>query len=103
MKSVKDLTSRDYQDYLLSVLSKPERAANNLEVVLEEKERLSGLLRLTLSDIIQAKIKNNTLSDEAKLHFEKLEQILSKTDGEEIYTFIDLLSTLGLKLSITVK
>ena len=91
MKTVKNLTSSDYQDYLLSALSNPERAANNLEVVLEEKERLSGLLRLTLSDIVQAKIKNNTLSDEAKLHFEKLEQILSTTNGEEIYTFIDFI------------
>ena len=103
MKTVKNLTSRNYQDYLLSALSNPERAANNLEVVLEDKERLSGLLRLTLSDIIQAKIKNNTLTDEAKLHFEKLDKILSTTDGEEIYSFIDLLSALGLKLSITVK
>ena len=41
-------------------------------------------------------------SDEAKLHFEKLDKILSKTEGEEIYTFIDLLSALGFKLSISL-
>jgi DNA-binding phage protein len=97
---MKTLTSKNYQDYLLSALSDSERAAYNLEVALEEKERLSGLLRLTLTDIIQAKMKDNTLTDEAKLQFEKLEQMLVKTDGEEIYTFIDLLSALGLKLSI---
>lgn len=103
MKTAKDLTNKDYQDYILSALTNPERAASNLEVALEDKERSLDLLRLTLSDIIQAKIKNNTLSDEAKLHFEKLEQILLKSNGEEIYTFLDFLSALGLKLSITVK
>jgi DNA-binding phage protein len=93
-------TSKDYQDYLLSALSNPERIAKNIEVVLEEKERSSGLLRLTLTDIIQAKIKDNTLTEEAKLYFEKIDKILAQTDGEEIYTLVDLLSALGLKISI---
>lgn len=100
MQIVKISTSRNYEEYLLEALSNPERAANNIEVVLENKERLSGLLQLTLNDIIEAKIKNNTLTEEAKFYFDKLEQILSKTDGEEIYTFVDLLSALGFKLSI---
>jgi DNA-binding phage protein len=102
MKTVKDLTSRDYQDYILSTLSNSERAANNLEIVLQDKERSSALLRLTLNDIISAKIKNNTLTDEAKLYFEKMEQMLAETKGEELFTFIDLLSALGFKLSINI-
>ncbi|GEM_PF-4844180 len=100
MQTVKTKTSKNYQDYLLSALSDSERIAKNIEVVLEDQERLSGLLRLTLTDIIQAKVKNNNLSKEAQLSFEKLDQLLAKTDGQEIYTFIDLLSNLGLKLSI---
>lgn len=100
MQIVNKSTSKDYQDYLLSALSNPERIAKNIEVVLEEKERSSGLLRLTLTDIIQAKIKDNTLTEEAKLYFEKIDKILAQTDGEEIYTLVDLLSALGLKISI---
>ena len=53
MQTVKISTSRDYEEYLLAALNDPERAANNIEVVLENQERLSGLLRLTLNDIIQ--------------------------------------------------
>lgn len=100
MQIVNKSTSKDYQDYLLSALSNPERIAKNIEVVLEEKECSSGLLRLTLTDIIQAKIKDNTLTEEAKLYFEKIDKILAQTNGEEIYTLVDLLSALGLKISI---
>lgn len=101
MQNVKTSTTKNYQDYLLSALSDRERVAKNIEVVLEEKERLSGLLRLTLNDIIQAKIKDKTLTEEAKSNFEKIDEILAKTDGQEIYALVDLLSALGLKISIT--
>ncbi len=101
MQTVKTSTTKNYQDYLLSALSDRERAAKNIEVVLEDKERLSGLLRLTLNDIIQAKIKDKTLTEEAKSNFEKIDEILAKTDGQEIYALVDLLSALGLKISIT--
>lgn len=100
MQSVKTLTSKNYQDYLLSALNEPERMAKNIEVVLQDSENLSGLLILTLTDIIEAKINNNTLSNEAKLAFEKLEQILCKSDGTEIYALVRLLSTLGLQIKI---
>lgn len=100
MQTVKTLTNRDYQEYLLSALSDPERIASNIEVVLEDKDHLSGLLRLTLTDIFQAKIKDNTLTDDNKLCFERLDQILANTDGKEIYALVDFLSTLGLKISI---
>lgn len=101
MQTVKTSTTKNYQDYLLSAFSNQERVAKNIEVVLEDKERLSGLLRLTLNDIIQAKIKDKNLTEEAKLNFEKIDEILSQTNGEEIYALVDLLSALGLKISIT--
>ncbi|MGI0480782.1 hypothetical protein ACN4EE_08320 [Geminocystis sp. CENA526] len=100
---MKTPTSKNYQDYLLSAFNHPERIAKTIEVVLQDSEDLSGLLRLTLTDIIEAKIKNKTLSNDAKLAFNKLDQILVNTDGTEIYAFIALLSALGLEIKIDHK
>jgi len=100
MQIVKTPTSKNYQDYLLSALNDPERIAKTIEVVLQESEDLSGLLRLTLMDIMEAKIHNNTLSNEAKLAFDKLDQILVKSNGTEIYALVALLSTLDLQIKI---
>lgn len=100
MQTVNTATTKSYQDYLLFALNDPERIAKNIEVVLEDTENLSGLLRLTLMDIMEAKIKNKTLSNEAQLAFEKLDNILVKTQGNEIYALVDFLSALGLKIKI---
>lgn len=101
MQSVKTPTTKSYQDYLCLALNDPERAAGNIQVALEEKERLQGLLQLTLEDIINARKNANTLSENAQLAYEKLGGILTQTDAQEIYGFIDLLEALGLKLTVT--
>ena len=102
MQSVKTSASKNYQDYLNTALNDRERAAGNIQIALEEKERLKGLLKLTLEDIITARQQTNNLSETAQVAYDKLAKILNKTDGQEIYAFVDLLETLGLELSIKV-
>jgi hypothetical protein len=100
MQTVKTAPTKDYQDYLVIALNDPQRAAGNIEMALQEKERLSGMLQLTLEDIVNARKKANNLSESAQLAYEKLAAILAQTDGQEIYNFVDLLEQLGLKINI---
>jgi DNA-binding phage protein len=100
MQTVKTAPTKDYQDYLAISLNDPQRAAGNIEMALQEKERLSGMLQLTLEDIVNARKKANNLSESAQLAYEKLAAILAQTDGQEIYNFVDLLEQLGLKINI---
>ena len=100
MQTVKTAPTKDYQDYLAIALNDPQRAAGNIEMALQEKERLSGMLQLTLEDIVNARKKANNLSESAQLAYEKLAAILAQTDGQEIYSFVDLLEELGLQINI---
>ncbi len=43
------------------------------------------------------------LSNAAKLHYEKLKNLLSKTGGEEVYMLVTLLDALGFQLKTGVK
>ncbi len=105
MKDVKMPTSRSYHDYLISSLKDPERAAGNIEVALEleEKDPQPDILRLTLKDVIAARLQMNNLSEEAKLCYEKLDKILLETRGTEIYSLVELLDALGFRLAIALK
>lgn len=103
MKDVKTPTTINYRDYLIKSLQDPERAAGNIEVALELEEKDPELLRLTLKDVVDARLQMNDLSDIAKQHYAKLDQILSDTGGTEIYTLVSLLDALGLQLTVTVK
>ena len=67
MQTVKTAPTKDYQDYLAISLNDPQRAAGNIEMALQEKERLSGMLQLTLEDIVNARKKANNLSESAQL------------------------------------
>jgi hypothetical protein len=100
MQTVETAPTKDYQDYLAIALNDPQRAAGNIEMALQEKERLSGMLQLTLEDIVNARKKANNLSESAQLAYEKLAAILAQTDGQEIYRFVDLLEELGLQINI---
>ena len=102
MKDVKMPTSRSYHDYLISSLKDPERAAGNIEVALEleEKDPQPDVLRLTLKDVIEARVRMNKLSEEAKQSYEKLDKILLETGGVEIYGLVELLDALGFRIAI---
>ncbi|MFB2876586.1 transcriptional regulator [Floridanema aerugineum] len=68
---------------------------------LEEKD--PQVLRLTLKDVVDARLQMNELSDRAKEHYAKLDKILLETGGTEIYTLVALLDSLELRLAVTVK
>jgi DNA-binding phage protein len=105
MKDVKMPTSRSYREYLISSLQDPERAAGNIEVVLEleEKDPQPDMLRLTLKNVVEARVQMNDFSEEAKLSYEKLDQMLLETKAAEIYSLIEFLDALGLRIAIVPK
>ena len=96
-------TSRSYQDYLLSALQAPDRAAANLEVALEAEDFDLQVLQTTLQDIVAARVRANTLPESAERAYATLEQTLSEHQGTEIQTLIAFLDALGLKLIPTPK
>ena len=100
MKNVKMPTSDSWLDALIESLKDPEEAAAYIEAVLEEKEPEFELLKLSLKDVIDARVRMNALSDEAKLRYEKIDNILSKTGGFEIYGLVELLDALGFRIAI---
>ncbi len=105
MKDVKMPTSRSYREYLITSLKDPERAAGNIEVALElaEKDPQPDVLRLTLKDVVEARVQMNNLSEEARQSYEKLDKILLDTGGAEIYSLVELLDALGFRVAITPK
>ncbi len=86
MKNVKTPTSDSWLDALIQSLKNSDRAVGYIEAVLEEKDPEPELLRSALKDVVAARLLSDNLSEEAKQHFEKLDKILAKTGGTEIYT-----------------
>ncbi|GAB4194861.1 MAG: hypothetical protein Fur006_40850 [Coleofasciculaceae cyanobacterium] len=105
MKNVKMPTSDSWLDSLIESLKDPEEAAAYIEVALEleEKDPQPDMLRLTLKDVVEARVRMNNLSEEAQRSYEKLDKILLETGGVEIYGLVELLDALGFRLAITPK
>lgn len=105
MKEVKMPTSDSYLDALIEELKNPERAAGSIEVALEleEKDPQPDMLRLTLKDVVEARVRMNNLSEEAQRSYEKLDKILLETGGVEIYGLVELLDALGFRIAIAPK
>lgn len=95
--------SVSYQEDLIEFLKQPEAAAAYIEAILEEENAEPELLPLALNNVVEAREGIIQLSDAAKLYREKLQHLLSKTGGEEIYTLVMLLDALGFQLKVTVK
>ncbi|NJK75562.1 MAG: transcriptional regulator [Oscillatoriales cyanobacterium RU_3_3] len=102
MKNVKAPTSRSYQEFLIESLQNSQEAAGYIEVTLTEASDEPKLLQMVLKDIVDSRIKFNTLSDSAQLRWKKLDKMLAESGGSEIYSFVELLEALGFKLEITV-
>ena len=102
MKEVKMPTSDSWLDSLIESLKDPEEAAAYIEVALEleEKDPQPDMLRLTLKDVVEARVRLNNLSEEAKRSYEKLDKILSETGGAEIYGLVELLDVLGFRIAV---
>ncbi|GAA6618808.1 DNA-binding protein [Scytonema sp. NUACC26] len=97
--------SLPYHDFLISNLKDPNYAALYLEthMELEEEEELDPrLLRLALSHVAEALGEQHMTPEQAKLHLEKLDELLSQTGSEAIYNLGNWLNALGLKLTVSV-
>lgn len=100
---VKIPTSNKWKDSLIESLRNKQHCAVYLESSLEEKDVEKEFLLEIITDVIKAHQTTNNLSKETQLIYEKLAHILTKTGGEEIYSFIDLIDKLGFRLEIKIK
>lgn len=105
MKDVKMPTSRSYREYLISSLKDVEHAAAYIAVMLEldEEDFEIELVRSALKDVVEAREQANELSAESKLCYEKLDKMLLETGGSEIYSLVEFLDALGLRIALVSK
>ena len=102
MKNAKMPTSDSYQDYLIEALKDKIHAAAYLTAHLEDDQPEAGLLELGLSNVFEALGEPNMSADDAKLHLEKLDGLMSQNGMVTIYALANWLNALGLKLSVAV-
>jgi len=93
-----------YHPYKISTLKDSKYAAVYLTTILEaqESDLELGLLELALRDVFEALGEPNMSPASAKLHLEKLEDLLSKPGTAAIFSLADWLAAMGLKLNVTV-
>ena len=103
MKNVKASTSDSYHDYLVSRLTDPSYAALYLETHFEEEDDPDpGLLKLAFTDVLEALSQSNLSPEQAELHAQKLDKLLSQQGSDVIYGLAQWLNELGLKLTVIV-
>ena len=102
MKNAKMPTSDSYQDYLIEALKDKMHAAAYLTTHLEDEEPEPGLLELALSNVFEALGEQNMSAEDASLHLEKLDVLLSQNGSATIYALANWLKVLGLKLTVAV-
>jgi DNA-binding phage protein len=103
MKEVKMATSDSYYNYLIESLRKePELAAAYITATLEEEDPEPELLKMALSNVAEALGEQSMTPEQAKVHLEKLDELLSKIGSEAIYNLGTWLNALGLKLTVAV-
>jgi probable addiction module antidote protein len=101
MRDSKTAKSVSYHPYLIESLKDLEEAAAYIEAALEEGE--PKLLQLVLTNVAEAYKEMNTFSEQAIVHHEKLDKLLSEDRDSEIYSLVALLDALGFKLAIAPK
>lgn len=101
MKNVKALTHKSYQAYLISKLKNPNYAATYLETHLEELTPEPELLRLALLNVFEALSELHMIDEQAELHRQQLDNLLSESGYEGIFNLARWLNDLGLKLTVT--
>jgi DNA-binding phage protein len=102
MENAKMPTSDSYQGYLIEALKDKIHAAAYLTAHLEDEEPEPGLLELALSNVFEALGEPNMSAEDAKLHLEKLDVLLSGEGSATIYALASWLNALGLKLTVAV-
>jgi len=96
--------SLPYHPYKISNLKDPAYSAGYLTEILEEEEGdlELGIMRKALRDVFEALGEPNMSAEDAKLHLEKLDILLSREGSATIYALASWLKDLGLKLTVAV-
>ncbi|CBN54401.1 MULTISPECIES: DNA-binding protein [Kamptonema] len=96
--------SLPYHPYKIQSLKDFVFAAAYLTVIFEEEEGdlELGIMRNAMRDVFEALGEQNMSAEDAKLHLEKLDNLLSGKGSETIYALANWLNTLGLKLTVSV-
>jgi DNA-binding phage protein len=94
-----------YHPFLIEQLKDSVYAAGYLTLFLNEQEEGDldvGIFPSALKEVFEALGEPNMSADDAKLHLEKLDGLLSQNGMATIYGLANWLNTLGLKLSVAV-
>jgi probable addiction module antidote protein len=93
---------RQFDDYLIESLKKPQEARAYLNVALEEyaKDHDSEAFLLALRDVAAARGGLTNLAKKTKLNRQNLYRALSNQGNPQLDTLSSVLSALGLRLSI---
>ncbi|MEG5041959.1 transcriptional regulator [Microcoleus sp. B3-D2] len=96
--------SLPYHPYKISNLKDPAYSAGYLTEIFEEEEGdlELGIMRKALQDVFEALGEPNMSAEDAKLHLEKLDLLLSGEGSATVYALASWLNALGLKLSVAV-
>ncbi|PHX54877.1 transcriptional regulator [Tychonema bourrellyi FEM_GT703] len=93
-----------YHPLKIKSLKDPLFAVAYLTEIFEEEEGdlETGIMRKALRDVFEALGEPSMSADDAKLHLEKLDSLLSQSGIATIYALANWLKVLGLKLSVAV-
>ena len=93
-----------YHPLKIKSLKEPNFSAAYLTEIFEEEEGDLELkiMRKALRDVFEALGEPNMSADDAKLHLEKLDTLLSPEGSATIYALANWLKALGLKLTVAV-
>ena len=94
-------THKSYHSYLIESLKDPTEAAAYLDAVLEDGN-LEPIL-LALKNVAEARRTLVSTSNKTSLDWEDCHRALAQGNVPELLMIAELLSGLGLKLSVTVK
>ncbi|MCU0540833.1 MAG: transcriptional regulator [Oscillatoriaceae cyanobacterium Prado104] len=99
------LKSVPYYSFLIEQLKDPVYAAGYLAIFLNEQEEGDldlGIFPSALKEVFEALGEPNMSPDDASLHLEKLDNLLSGEGTATIYALANWLKVLGLKLTVAV-
>jgi len=96
--------SLPYHPYKISKLKDPAYSAGYLTEIFEEEEGdlELGIMRKALRDVFEALGEPNMSAEDAKLHLDKLDALMSQKGMATIYALASWLKALGLKLTVAV-
>ena len=105
MKYAKVPTSDSYHESKISNLKDPNYSAAYLSLIFDEEEEGDlemGIMRQVLRDVFEALGEPIMSDEEAKLHLDKLDVLMSHNGMATIYALANWLKVLGLKLTVAV-